>query len=773
MYCSYQWLKDFVEFDYSPEELAEKLTMLGLEVDGYETIKRDYRNVIVGKLVEKVDSMQSIVDIGHENITVISRFSGLSIGDTVVVDLRADSPEIASYHSLDVSEDENVAFLGEGYKLGTKFSEIIPETDTVYDIDLTPNRPDCLGMIGIAREISAISGNDLKKPEISLLETNEAAADLVKVSIQATEGCPRYAVRVIKDVKIKASPLWMHDRLVKAGLRAINNVVDVTNYVMIEVGHPLHAFDYSLVQGNEIRVRLSEHGEHFVSLDGKGHTLNDQTVMICDAKRSIALGGIMGGLNSEVNDTTKDLLLECAYFNPNYIRNSSTKLVMSTDASMRFCRGVDPNGVEWAIDRTAQLFSQICSGNVLSGIVDEYVSPINKQIIRLRENRVKSILGTTVNADNIQTIFIGLGCDVADVNESTNGSKSYDVTVPTFRPDLCREIDLIEEVCRIVGFDQIPENYNSCLKLTSTVNSRERTLKQVRDFFIGNGLVEVLSNSMIPLSDVSLQFFEDETIKLQNPLSEDMAVLRPSLIPSLMTIAQYNLFRQQENIRLFEIGNTFHGLKDTHEEKLMLGGVFCGNSQTPNWKNENKVYDFFNLKGLLTSFFQKFGVLDLKYEPITHWALEDPSAQLEINGSFIGTCGIVKKAILNKYDILNNCFIFELNLENILSNIKAERFFKPVPKFPSVQRDLAFVVDLDVPGGKILDNIKKWGGTYFKDVNIFDIYFGKQVPIGKKSVAVSLVFQAEEKTLTENEINETVDQIIEKIKSLLKAELRS
>ncbi len=775
MKCTYNWLQEFINFDYSPSELAEHLTMLGLEVDSYETVERNFQNAVAGRILEQNDLNIFVVDIGEQKVIVKSKYNNLKIGQRVVVNKKNDSFHIASYQSLNISDDDKAIYIGQELEVGSNLKALIPESDIVFDIDVTPNRPDCLSVFGIAREISNITENSIKMKKIALPESDIPASDYIKISNYTPEGCPRYAVRMIKNVSICPSPLWMHNRLALVGLRAINNIVDTTNYVMMELGHPLHAFDYKLIKEQEIQVRLSESGEQFVTLDGKRYTLDEKTVLICDAKRIVALGGIMGGLNSEVSDSTRDVLVECAYFNPGFIRSTTRKYGISTDASMRFSRGADPNGVKRAINRTAQLIGDVSDSEVLGGIVDNYAAPVKKQKIPLRVKRVEHILGTAVSTGNIKKIMESLGCEIEKSSnpEKETNLQQFHVVVPTFRPDLTREIDLIEEISRVVGYDNVPEKLTTTFQINSEANLKERYLNQLRDYWVGNGFSEAIGNSMIPISDVCLEFYGKKTIKLKNPLSEDMAVLRPSMIPSLLRSLQYNLFRQQENIRLFEIGTAFEVNGKSHEEHILLGGIVTGSSQTVNWINKEKSLNYYDLKGLISGFFKKFRISNFEFKSESHWALDEPGVYFQVGSEIIGHVGSVKKEILDKYDISSECFIFELNLFKFLSNINKDRYYVPVPRFPAVQRDLAFVIDLDVPGGKVMEEIKKWGGKYLKDINIFDVYTGQQVPVGKKSVAVSLVFQAHERTFTESEINKMVEQIISKIFVSLNAELRT
>ena len=771
MKVTYQWLREFVDFDFTPAELADRLTMLGLEVDSFETIHGDYRGATVGEVIS-VANGEAVVDTGGEKLRCEIAGAKIGAGERVVVipGEKSGHGSLATYSDLGISEDESPIFIGDAYPVGTAVSSILPEEDTVYDIDLTPNRADCFSVMGIAREISAITGNELKIPEIQLKEADPPASEFIKVEIETPEGCPRYAGRVLRGVQIQPSPLWMHDRLYKIGLRAINNVVDVTNYVMMETGHPLHAFDYSLIAGHKIVVRLSKHGERFVTLDGKGHTLDDQTVLICDAVRPVALGGIMGGLNSEVRDTTRDLLLECAYFEPRYIRRSASRLGIATESSIRFSRGVDPNDTLRVIDRTAQLIQQLAGGTVQRGAVDAYVRKIFPVSITLRTKRVEQVLGAQVPVERIQQVLSRLGCQVSG-SDSAAGEEIH-VVAPTFRPDLTREIDLIEEIARVIGYDQVPEKPDTAFTIDPRVNRKEQFLNQARNYWIGNGFFEAVSNSMIPSGDVSLGAYPGKTLRLLNPLSEDMAILRPSLVPSLLRMAQYNLFRQQENIRLFEIGSVFLTDGEAHEEQLHLGGVAIGDALPEHWSYSNRPLSFYDLKGLLEGFVQAFKLEDVNFREEPHWALHEPAVALISGEKKLGIFGPVRTDLLQKYDIPLSVFIFELNLNEFLPIIKWERFLKPIPRFPWVRRDLAFVVDLNVSGGSLLEEVKKWGGTILREINIFDVYTGKQVPAGKKSIAVAMKFQADDRTLTEEEISEAVQRIIEKVKAKFGAELR-
>lgn len=770
MKCSYHWLKEFVDFDFTPDKLGERLTLLGLEVDTTETVTRNIRGAVVGEITEKTAENQCTVNIGNKTASAISLSALPQFKEVALLpNLDGDTDyQIASYNTLGIFEDDSPAFVGNSFKPGVAIESIIPIVDAVYDLDITPNRPDCMSMYGIAREISALTGNPIKRPAISLNEIDTPAQNSIKIKMDTPEGCPRYSAKVIKNVTIGPPPLWMYDRLIKAGLRSLNNIVDITNYVLIEYGFPLHAFDYSFIEKNEIIVRLSKKHEMFKTLDEKTHTLKTETVLICDGNRPVALGGIMGGLNSEVNESTKDVLLECAYFDAKFVRRSASSLGISTEASIRFGRGVDPNGILVGSDRAAELIGKLANGEVLKGTVDEYVKKIEETTISLRLDRIERVLGVAVSSEEAENILTRLGC-------KTSKGKQNDLTVqvPTFRPDLYREIDLIEEIARFVGFDKIPESAISLIPMVEKVNHKIEFLNRLKEMLRGNGFHEVMNNSMIPTSDLSLRHYPGETAKLVNPLSEDMAILRPSLLPSLIQVAQFNLFRQQENIKIYEIGGIFSPDDSSYKENLHLSGLLIGNETTDHWKYTTRKFNFYDLKGLIDDIRGLFS-LEMNYAlQEKSWAVVEPYLHLTIANKEVGILGKLDPTILSEYDILEESFIFELNLDNIIPSLGKEKKFHAIPKHPWVRRDIALIMDYDIPGGNLIKKFEEWGGEYLKEINIFDVYDGEQVPVGKKSLAFALKFQADERTLVEDDVNPVVDEIILKAKQEFNATLRS
>lgn len=772
MKCTYQWLKEFVDFDLTPSQLADRLTLLGLEVDSCETVKRKSADALVGRIIKKSGNNQYSVDLGKKKSIARGESSTFEPGQKIIVQDAGSSAKakIATYRSLGISDEDTPVYVGDKLKIGDSLEKEVPAEDTVYDIDLTPNRPDCLSIIGIAREIATYTGKTLRVSDYSLQDrTKIRTADRIRVEIESPDDCPRYTARIVASVAIRPSVLLIYDRLVKTGIRPINNLVDVTNYVLMELGFPLHAFDYGLVEDQSIVVSLSRKGQKFETLDGKTHELPKGTILICDGKRPVALGGIMGGMNTEVSGTTTDVLLECAYFDPKPIGKNARQLGISTEASIRFSRGVDPNGLVNAINRAAHLMAEASDGEIYSGVVDNYPKPISPLTIPLRISRIGQILGVDVTQKKTASILSRLGC------ENKADSKNKDqirVVVPTYRPDLDREIDLIEEISRIIGYDFIPERTKFAIELTSKNDLFEKRIREIRNFFVGHGFFESVSNSMIQGNDPSLDYYPGKYIRIQNPISEDMAVLRPSLLPSILKVAQYNLFRQIEDLKIFEIGNSYFSKEDSHSEMLTLSGLICGNLDGFHWRTTSSPVDFFDMKGTMEAFLTYFGITGAKYTEGEHWAMGENVIHLVLNGTQVGSFGQLKQDLQQKYDLAENCQIFELNLGDLIPSFVVQMQYRPVPRYPFIRRDLAFLLDLDTPGGEIVDKLKEWGGINLKEIGIFDVYAGKQVPIGKKSVAFTLRFQSEERTLTEQEVNECVDRMIAEASRKFDARLR-
>ncbi len=778
MKFTYNWLKQYVDFDWSPQELAEKLTFAGIEVEDVVNLG--------GKIPEQVVIAQILSSEKHPNadkLTVCRVTDGTGerqivcgaknykVGDKVplalpdaamaggftikVSKLRGVESQgmLCSTEELGLPKGEDgLLILPADAPVGKKFAEYLGPGDTVIDIEVTPNRPDWLSVIGIAREISALTGNPLKLPEVSLTESAESTEKLTSVKLEAPDLCPRYSARVIKGVRIGASPAWLKQALEKVGMRSINNVVDVTNYVLLESGHPLHAFDYNLLAEHRIVVRRAENGERFVAIDDSKHELTGDILVIADAKRAVALAGIMGGKESEINDRTTDVLLESAYFSPPNVRKTSKQLGLSSESSYRFERGADIGNVIWASNRAAKLIQEVAGGVIARGIVDALAKPIQKRHVKCRYAQVNRLLGIEVPPATVKKIFVSLGLSVLEGRAPSRPSEerghdgawpSIEVEVPTFRVDLEREVDLIEEVCRIHGVEKIPAKMQPATVAVSEFDAKWDGMARVRQTLTALGFHEAMNQTMVA----------EGALKLQNPLSADMTALRASLVPGLLANLRTNVSRHQFDVKLFEIGRVFAA---GGKESLRLAIAGTGKKHPDAWEA--------GLRDL------KFDIYDLK------GALEELGVSAEIRK--------ISAAQAKKMDLRDAVFLAELPLEPVLTKERGEsrvgetprgeggEQFRELPKFPAVVRDVALVVDEGVRHNEIVAVIEKSRNKNLERVELFDIFRGGAVPTGKKSMAYSLTFRATDRTLTDAEVNAAHEQLKRQLQQALKCEIR-
>jgi len=671
MRVSYNWLKDYVDFDLTPDQLSEKLTMVGFEVEEVIETLPKFENIIVGKVkscekhpdadrlslceVELPDEVFQVI-CGAPNVKAGQKIPFAQIGVVLPNGLKIKKAKIRGVESFGmICSEEELGFadksdgiweLPQDWQIGDDVYGNLEDTqDYIFDLAITPNRPDALSMIGIAREVAAFTSNKLKLPEINLVEDNEEAPDFIKIEIDNPEGCPRYAGKIIKDIEVNASPKWMAERLVKAGVRPINNIVDITNYVLMETGQPLHAFDYSYIKDQKVIVRFSKENEKFTTLDENERELPNETIMICDGKKPVAIGGIMGGLNSEVSDTTKTVFLESAYFNPVYIARASKRLGLSTEASQRFERGMNPNGVVFAANRAAQLMCKYAGGKILSGTVDNYPSTINSKKYEVRVDRINKVLGTTLSEKNMMKILNSLEIDYKDGK----------VTIPTFRPDLEREVDIVEEIARCINFDNIPVKEKTNIFYENIINDKDTYFYFLKNQLAELELSESLTNSMIPKNIVPDENKENYLIPLYNPISDDMNVMRPSIFPGLLKSVSYNLNRNQGNIRLFELGRIFIRLNDQFESQqpYNLTGVLCGNKNNPNWSATADKIDYYDIKGIAESFLNKIFLDKVEFILYDSHIYFDKKVCLAIKkgDQTFGYFGKINTEILNSFDI--------------------------------------------------------------------------------------------------------------------------
>jgi len=796
MKVSIKWLRDYIDFDLSADELAYKLTMAGLEVDSVEKLDSGLDKVIVGKIVnvrQHPNANKLVlcdVDAGAETLQIVcgapNTREGMAAPLALVgaelpsgMEIRAAKVRGQSSYGMLCSEKElgfsedaaGLMDLSSELKAGTPLAEALGLDDTVLDIDLTPNRPDCLSILGVARELSVITGNPLRKPQITITEGDREASSLTSVTILAPDLCPRYAARIIRGVKVTPSPAWMQQRLEAVGLRGINNVVDVTNYVLMELGHPLHAFDYNLLAENRIVVRRACPGEEIVTIDEETRQLTDEMLVIADAEKPVAVAGVMGGFDSEVTEATTDVLLESAYFNPVNIRKTSKSLGMHTDASHRFERGMDIEGLITAIDRAAQLIQELAGGEICKHTVDAYPVKFDRQKIRLRPERVNFVLGTDIPADKMKEILVGLDFEVSD---------DWEVTVPTFRPDVTREIDLVEEIARIYGYDNIPFALPTGDIPLAETNAKVVLREKVRTVMLDCGLTEAINYSFYSPKAFDLMYLPEDSayrnvMRLKNPLSEEQSIMRTTLIPSLLENVRWNINHQVDDVKLFELSSTYHPEEEgelPHERELIAGAI-SGSTGAGTWVDSKREADFFDIKGIVEVLLEELGLFEYEVKPTEHPTLHPArNAELCVKGESVGILGEVHPDVLDNYDIQQRVYIFELDFDILTKLADTKKYFKPISQYPSVSRDIAIIVSTDVTSGEATDIIQTAGGELITYIKLFDVYTGKPIPEGKKSLAYSIDFQAD-RTLTDEEVDEIRLKIISKLEKEIGAELRS
>ena len=791
MLISYSWLKDFVDLQISPEETANLLTMSGLEVESITRYRGGLDKVVVGRVVEclPIEGSETLkrtrVDIGNEVLPIVC--GAPNVREQMVVALALptaimpDGREIRIASMLGhesrgmlVSEAEigmspDAAGVLEGdpdWPLGMSLERLAIPEDTIFDVEVTPNRPDFLSHIGVARDLAAKLRLPLQETETSVEEIEAPTSERIRVILEDAHGCPRYGARFVESVTIKPAPFSFRLRLSRCGLRPISNIVDVTNYVMLELGHPLHAFDYALLKGAEIRVRCARSGETFITLDGKVHSLRSDTLLICDARRGVAIAGVMGGQNSEIAPTTRNVLIECAYFDPVSIRRTSKHLDINTDSSRRFERGVNPNGVRQVINRAAALMAQFSGGKVYRGIVDEYPEPIEPMPIAFRPSRARALVGVDIPDKAMKEILAGLGCQVE------SDAETWIVTVPTFRPDLTREVDFIEEVIRLHGYDEIPAAITSKVPLRAWRDPLRELAHRCADALVSLGFLEVQSVSMGKADPRMDPPGIPQGVAIANPVTDDMTHLQGALRGNLVRAASANWQRGDRTLRLFEMARTFReGTSDdpwTWEE-LSLAGILSGTVYPVGWTDPPKPAGFFELKGVMETLCQKIS-LD-NYEIFCYDNISEDSLRgaLKAGGEILGEFGVWNRKEMATCEIDAEVAYFELSVDRLARHVQTKRKFTSLPRFPGVARDIAVVVDGALPAGELQTAIQRLGGENLKRVELFDLYLGEQVEAGRKSLAFRLEFFHAERTMTAGEVEESVERIVAGLKEKYQA----
>ncbi|MEA2088017.1 MAG: phenylalanine--tRNA ligase subunit beta [Candidatus Caldatribacteriota bacterium] len=799
MQVSYNLLKEYVDIDMSPEELTQKLTINGIILERMENISTEIEKVVVGEItaIDKHPENTKLsicqVDVKDQTLQIICGATNMKVFDKVAVALDgAKLPQIgiiknkkiggvlssgmlcsASELGIEPGKSPGILILEKETVLGEDIRKIIKFDDTIFDFEIHSNRPDLMSVIGIAREVGAITGNKLKIPEIKIKEEGEKIEKDIAVKIEAEDLCPRYAGRVIKDIKIEESPLWLKWKLRLLGARPINNIVDITNFVMMETGQPLHAFDLNLIKGKTIIVRRSRPGETICTLDDVERQLPANSLVIADTEGPIALAGIMGGKHSEIDQNTKNVFLESAYFNPVNNRKSTMKFSLRTEASNRFEKGIDKEVQIYALDRAAYLINKIVMGKISSGKIDTNEKLYQSKKINLRIKRVGTILGQLLDKDESKTknkiIDILNKLEFKLVEDK---GECIEVIPPSFRGDVEREIDIIEEIARIYGYDKImPTLFNTTIAQEGK-NFRLRLIDKIREILIGCGLNEVITYSFVsPETFDKIRIPEGHklrnAIKIKDPLIMDHSLMRTSLISSLLEIIKWNTNRQADLVKIFEAGKIYLPYPDKPNslpnEKLIIAGAINKTGRGNIWEKSLSL-DIFDVKGIIETVLQGLKVKNWEVVPGDHPAFHPlRNGKIIIKGEEIGIFGEIHPDVIENYRIPGKVNLFEIDFENLLPNIPLDIKYCVLPRYPSVQRDLALVVKEEILSDDIVKTIKSIDEKLIKKITLFDIFKGKQIGDGYKSLAYSVVFQAEDRTLTDQEVEKTYKKIREKL----------
>jgi len=811
MKVSYKWLQQYVDLSgISASELAEKMTRGGIEIDIVEARNKGVSGVVVGYVKHKekhpdADKLNVCkVDVGTgEELQIVCGAPNVDAGQHVPVavigaklpgDFKIKRAKLRGVESqgmicsakelglndklLPKEQQEGILVLPSTLALGTPIEEVLELDDEVLELDLTPNRSDALSMLGVAYEVAALTGREVKLPEPHIADTTEQASNYISVNIQNEELCSHYSARYIKGVKAAPSPLWLQNKLIAAGIRPINNIVDVTNFVMLEYGQPLHAFDGDKIPGGQIIVRSAAAGEVLVTLDDQERKLEPHMLVIADQSSPIALAGVMGGASTEVTSDSVNIILESARFAGGSVRKTSRELGLRSESSLRFEKELDPGRVIPALNRAAALIAELGEGLVLDGVVEQVVAPAEPKKIVVSLEKINTVLGTSLSGLEVRTILSRLGFDY-----EVKDGEVYTVTAPTRRGDLLYAVDVIEEIARIYGYDNIPTTpiYGEVIPgaLTKPQSIRRELRKRLSDA----GLLEVISYSFTSAKHTTLfpELAPDtKAIKLLMPMSEDRSVLRTTLIAQLIDIATYNRNRKNESLGIFELGSVFHTneaeLTSLPEEKHRFAALLTGERIAAGWNQKAVAYDFYDAKGIVETIASALGVSEL----ISYEAAQPESFHPGRTAAIVLTAG--EKQVLGyvgqlhpelqRSADLQDTYVVELDLAPLYELASSDIVYKTLPRYPAITRDIAVVVAQDVQVGDMLSAISSVAGELLESVQVFDVYTGERLGADKKSVAISLVYRHKERTLTDEEVTSVHETVVSTLEESFKAELR-
>lgn len=783
----FSWLREFVDIDIEPERLAELLTLKGLEVSDCYPVGKGLDKIIAGRIVDikrhpKSDRLYVCdVDTGASLIPVVCSApnlkkdmitalalpgtrlpNGMEIKEVEIRGVKSKGVLLAE-DELGLTDDHSgIIELSSNIAPGTSLTEALSVEDWVLDIELTPNRGDCASVLGIAREVSAITGTPLKMPSIEYKELDEEADQVSSVIINEPEKCRRYSAGIIKDVNIRPSPFWIRYRLYLADIRAINNIVDITNYVMLELGQPLHAFDMDRLKGPKIIVRCAKEGEEFTTLDGVTHKLFPEVLLICDAERAVALAGIMGGLNSEIEEDTKNVFLEAAFFDPTTIRRGAKLLGISTEASYRFERGIDIEAVTVALRRAISLMYKLADGKPLKGIIDNYPIPYRPFSITMSVKKANRFLGTSLSKEKIKGYLSALKMEVKDIDEDKIG-----VIPPSFRMDISREADLFEEIARLDGYENIPVTL-PYIRPSEQEEAQELRFEQdIRNIMVGMGFTEIITYSFISPEFRNSIGIPGNFVTIINPLTKDQSVMRTSLVPGVLEAIKTNISYNEYNLRLFEIGKVFikRGEEELPEERSFLCAGVTGLWDIKSWYGRERKADFYDVKGAVETLLRSISSKPFSFEKkdAPSWYEHGEYASVCVNSYVLGHIGKVSSDVLKRLDIEQDVYLLELDLVGLSRYFVEPRRFKAYSRFPAVYRDISIIVKKEVESRRIEQIIKRIGGDILEAVHLFDLYEGGKLASDEKAFGFRIWFRSMKGTLEKKEVDKIYDEIIKTI----------
>lgn len=808
MKISYNWLKQFINTDLSTNEADALLTDLGLEVEGvtnFESVKGGLEGVVVGHVTEckkhpNADKLKlTKVNIGEgEELQIVCGAPNVAEGQKVPVatigttlyDEKGEAWKIKkgkirgeASHGMICAEDElglgeshdGIMVLAEDFQPGTPLKDIFEvEIDQVFEIGLTPNRADAMSHWGVARDLRAgliqlDKNTPLNTPAISNFHVEERSRKIA-IEVKESKLAPRYAGITISGVSVKASPTWLQNRLKAIGLKPINNIVDATNYVLHELGQPLHAFDADKIRGNKIVVQTLKKGTKFITLDEVERELHEDDLMICDEEKPLCIAGVFGGLDSGVTQHTSSIFLESAYFDPVSVRKTAKRHGLNTDASFRFERGIDPNITEYALKRAVILIQEIAGGKVSSDIDDLYPKKIEDFQVFLSFKKINDLIGHEIDTNVIKNILSSLEIKVNNVTESGLG-----LTIPAYRVDVQREVDVIEEILRIYGYNNIPlnEKFNVSVSLTNKFDDHK--IQQITaQQLVGKGFSEIMSNSLTTAkyTEFSNTISAENQVEMLNPLSQDLAVMRQSMLFSGLESIAYNLNRKNENLKFFEFGKTYHKYTEKYEEPKHLSLLVTGNKNPESWTNAIEKTNFFYFKGIVESILQRLGIKSTTIKTAKSSVFNE-AITIFYNKKALVSFGTVQKSILKKFDIEQEVLFADFNWDEMLEASKTNQFtFEEIPKYPAVRRDFALLLNEHIRFNELEEIALKLGKKLLKKVDLFDVYLGKNLPEGKKSYAIKFIFQDENKTLTDKQVDKLMSKFQQQFEKQLGASLR-